>query len=95
MARPLEAHCERRQEFRSAERTKAEEAVDRALSRFALKSPTIRRLTKKVLRAQRALQKVVSKRAWLAYLHVEEAVGRRDMAVLDAAIRIALKPERR
>jgi len=42
------------------ERTKAEEAVDRALSRFALKSPT-------------------------------EAVGRRDMAVLDAAIRIALR----
>lgn len=73
------------------ERTKDEEAVDRALTRFARRSVTVQRLTKRVLRAQRALQKVVSKRAWLFYLRLEEAVNERDLEVLDAAIRFALR----
>lgn len=71
------------------------EAVDRALERFALTDNTCRRLTKQVIRAQNALRQLVSKRAWLAYLSVEERVGEKQLAVLDAAIRIALSRRRR
>lgn len=76
-------------------RTKDEAAVDRALERFARSAKTIRRLSKRVLRAQEALRQLVSKRAWLAYLAVEERVGAQQLEVLDAAIRIALSRRRR
>jgi hypothetical protein len=76
------------------ERTKDEEAVDRAVERFARKSVPHRRLTKRVLRAQSDLQRLVSKRAWFAYLKLEEVVGERHLGLFDAAIRIALRRRR-
>ena len=55
----------------------------------------MRRLSKAVMRAQDALRELVSQKAWMAYLHVEEAVNARDHTVIDAAIRIALRRGRR
>jgi len=73
------------------------EAVDKALDRFTRGSVPIRRLTKRILRAQRRLQKQVNERAWLVFLEIEETTGERVLRTLDASIRIALRrgPSRR
>jgi len=72
-------------------RSKDVDAVEEDLGRFARKSAVIRRLTKNVLKTQRALQRIVSERAWRAYLAVEEAANARDDKIVSAAIRIAFR----
>jgi len=66
------------------------EAVERGLQRFARK-PAMRKLTRRVIRAQKALQKLVSHNAWMVYLRLEEAVNERDFEMIDAAIKLALR----
>ena len=65
-------------------------AIERALERRARTAST-RRLARNILRTQNELRKLVSKRAWRAYLRVEEASGQRELAYADAIIRIAFR----
>jgi len=71
--------------------THEEEAVDRALDRFHLSDPEMRRLTRKVLRAQRELRRRVTKKTWALYLELEEFVNARDLRLVEAAIRLGLR----
>lgn len=76
-------------------RTKDGEAVERALDRLISRDPTLRRFTKRMLRAQRDLHEVASKKAWLRYLTVEEWSNARDTLIIDAVIQLALRRGRR
>jgi len=70
------------------------EAVERALTRFARK-PSMQKLTRRVIRTQNALQKLVTRKAWTVYLKLEEAVNERDFEMVNAAIRLALRQRKR
>jgi hypothetical protein len=78
-----------------APRPKHEEALSDALDRRLLKDPQLRRLTKKILRAGRALQAKVSKPAWQAYLLIDELTNHRHGLLVEIAIRLALRRGRR
>jgi hypothetical protein len=73
----------------------AEEAVARALDRFARTDPRCRKATRAILAAQRWLKGAVTEEQWQLYLLVEERVSARDRELVDAAIRIALRWGRR
>jgi hypothetical protein len=68
-----------------------EEAVSDALSRALLRDRTYRRLTRRVLAAQDALKRTISKRAWALYLLVEERTNDRHFHDVTVAIRLALR----
>jgi hypothetical protein len=51
----------------------------------------MRRLTKRILKAQRALRAVVSERAWRRYMKLEEAVNDRNYEYVTTAIHVAMK----
>ena len=71
--------------------THEEKAVDRALDRFHLSDPEMRRLTRKVLRAQLELRASVSKKTWRIYLALEEFVNARDIRLIETAIRLGVR----
>jgi hypothetical protein len=73
-----------------AARTPNEQAVDRALERFARTDATYRTTLRAVLMAQKALQRVVTIRAWNLYLALDEAVNAHHGELINAAIRLAL-----
>jgi hypothetical protein len=70
--------------------THEEKVVERALNRFHLSDPEMRRLTRKVIRAQRELRRMVSKKTWRIYLALEEVVNARDLRLIEVAIKLGI-----
>jgi len=66
------------------------EAIEQAIDR-RVHTRTAKKLSRQVIRAQEALRKQVSKRAWATYLRVEDAVNERDFALVDAVIRLTFR----
>jgi len=70
------------------------EVIEEASDAWAA-SPRARKLSRRVIRAQNVLRRLVSKRAWVAYLKVEEAVNDREFARGDALAVVILRLARR
>ncbi len=64
--------------------------VEKALGK-RLRGRRFREMTEEILEAQGKLRRMVSSRAWRAYLALEEMTGARDDAALAAAIRLAFR----
>jgi hypothetical protein len=64
--------------------------IDKALSR-RLQGRRFREMSREITAAQEKLRKAVSRRAWRAYLDLEQLVGARQDAMLGTAIRLALR----
>ena len=67
-----------------------DEAIEVVIDAMLLGSKPLRVLTKKVLRAQKKLRKVVDDDGWKAYLKLEQVVNERATAEMDLLVRWAL-----
>ena len=65
------------------------EAIERALDRIAGAHPKIRKLSAELRREQRRLRQLVSEKAWLSYMAVEEITNDRHRLLVDEAVRLA------
>jgi hypothetical protein len=68
----------------------ADEALDLVTDAVMIGTPSLRKLTKKVLRAHKRLRHAVDDDGWAAYLKLEEVVNERASAQMDVLVRWAL-----
>lgn len=82
-------HVEREDDF-PADLISADEAVDLVVDAVAVGSKSVRRLTKKILKAQERLRRALHDDAWKAYLRLEELTNDRASKQMDLVVRWAL-----
>ena len=67
-----------------------EEALDLVTDAVLIGAKRLRKLTKKILHAQRRLRRAVNDDGWRTYLKLEELVNERASAQMDLLVRWAL-----
>lgn len=67
-----------------------DEAIDLVVDAVLLGSKQLRHLSKKILKAQRRLQRSVDRDSWKLYLALEELVNERASVQMDLLVRWAL-----
>jgi hypothetical protein len=77
------------------QRTKDLRVIDRTLNLFSRDDPGFQRTNSALLRARRALRRMLTDLEWNLYLVVDERVSAAHGALLDQAIRVALSQGQR